>query len=106
MAEVGFTRVSFGIQDFDPKVQEAINRRQSFEEVEQVTLWSRELGYKSVNFDLIYGLPFQTLESIQDTIDYVSELMPDRIAFYSYAHVPWQRPGQRAYSEKDLQSQK
>lgn len=102
LAEVGFTRVSFGIQDFDPKVQEAINRRQSFEQVEQVTLWSRELGYKSVNFDLIYGLPFQTIESIHDTIAYVSELMPDRIAFYSYAHVPWQRPSQRAYSEKDL----
>ena len=96
--------MSFGIQDFDPKVQQAINRRQSFEQVEKVTRWSRELGYKSVNFDLIYGLPFQTIESIHDTIAYVSELMPDRIAFYSYAHVPWQRPGQRAYSEKDLPS--
>ena len=104
LRDVGFTRVSFGIQDFDPKVQEAINRRQTFEQVEQVTRWSRELGFDSVNFDLIYGLPFQTLDSIHDTIDYVAELMPDRIAFYSYAHVPWQRPGQRAYSENDLPS--
>lgn len=104
LAELGFSRVSYGIQDFDIKVQTAINRRQSFEQVEQVTRWSRELGYQSVNFDLIYGLPFQTLDSIHDTISYVSELMPDRIAFYSYAHVPWQRPGQRAYSEADLPS--
>lgn len=104
LAQLGFSRVSFGIQDFDPKVQMAINRRQSFEQVEQVTSWSRELGYKSVNFDLIYGLPFQTMDSIDQTISYVSKLMPNRIAFYSYAHVPWQRPGQRAYSEKDLPS--
>lgn len=103
--EVGFSRVSFGIQDFDEKVQVAINRRQSFEQVEQVTRWAREIGYNSVNYDLIYGLPFQTLDSIHNTIDYVAELMPDRIAYYSYAHVPWKRPGQRAYSEKDLPSQ-
>ena len=104
LRDVGFSRVSFGIQDFDEKVQVAVNRRQSFEQVEQVTRWAREIGYVSVNFDLIYGLPFQTLDSIHDTLDYVAELMPDRIAFYSYAHVPWKRPGQRAYSEKDLPS--
>lgn len=100
--DLGFTRVSYGIQDFDLKVQKAINRVQGIEQVRKVTQWSRELGYTSINFDLIYGLPFQTEASIEQTIDYVSELMPERIAFYSYAHVPWKRPGQRAYSEKDL----
>ena len=104
LRELGFSRVSFGIQDFDPRVQLAINRLQSFEQVCNVTRWSRELGYGSVNFDLIYGLPFQTRKSIEHTIEKVAELMPDRIAFYSYAHVPWKRPGQRAYSEKDLPS--
>ena len=104
LSEVGFSRISFGIQDFDPVVQKAINRFQSFEEVERVTRCARELGYQSVNYDLIYGLPFQTLDSLHNTISYVSELMPDRIAYYSYAHVPWKRPGQRAYSEKDLPS--
>lgn len=102
--EVGFRRVSFGVQDFDPKVQKAINRIQTFEQVSEVTHWSRSLGYTSVNFDLIYGLPFQTEDSMLDTMAYVKELMPDRIAFYSYAHVPWKRPGQRAYDEQDLPS--
>ncbi len=99
---VGFRRVSYGIQDFDLKVQRAINRIQTFEEVKQVTDWARDIGYESVNFDLIYGLPFQTEASIRDTVKRVSELMPDRIAYYSYAHVPWFKPGQRAYSEEDL----
>ncbi len=99
---VGFRRVSYGIQDFDFKVQKAINRIQSYEEVKRVTDWARKIGYESVNFDLIYGLPFQTEDSIRNTVSRVSELMPDRIAYYSYAHVPWFKPGQRAYSEKDL----
>ena len=102
LSEVGFTRVSYGVQDFDLKVQRAINRIQTYEQVEQVTRWSRELGYDSVNFDLIYGLPFQSLDSVRDTMEQVATLMPDRIAFYSYAHVPWFKPGQRAYSEADL----
>ena len=102
LSELGFTRISIGVQDFDPKVQKAINRGQSFERVKQVTDQARELGYKSINFDLIYGLPFQTPQSIQYTFDRVSQLKPDRIAFYSYAHVPWKRPGQRGYSENDL----
>lgn len=102
LREEGFSRVSYGVQDFDIKVQKAINRVQSFEEVAQVTEWSRELGYDSVNFDLIYGLPFQTADSIRDTMQKVARLLPDRIAFYSYAHVPWFKPGQRAYSESDL----
>jgi oxygen-independent coproporphyrinogen III oxidase len=100
--DLGFKRVSFGIQDFDPVVQKTINRIQPFENVERVTLAARKIGYQSVNFDLIYGLPFQTLKSIENTIDRVGELMPDRIAFYSYAHVPWVSPSQRSYTEADL----
>jgi len=102
--DCGFSRVSFGIQDLDEKVQKAINRIQPIENVRNVTEWAREIGYKSVNFDLIYGLPFQTQEGTEKTMNLVEQLGPDRIAFYSYAHVPWKRPGQRAYSEKDLPS--
>ena len=100
--DCGFRRVSYGIQDLDLKVQIAIHRMQPFKNVKIATEQAREIGYTSVNFDLIYGLPFQTLESIGNTIDKVGELMPERIAFYSYAHVPWLKPGQRGYSEKDL----
>lgn len=98
----GFRRVSFGVQDFEPKVQEIINRYQTFEEVKHVTETAREIGYDSVNFDLVYGLPLQHLETIADTIEKTIQLKPDRIAFYSYAHVPWVKPGQRRYTEKDL----
>ena len=101
---LGFKRISFGIQDFDPKVQLIINRIQSYEEVEQATLSARSAGFNSVNYDLIYGLPLQTLEGLTDTIKSVLKLMPDRIAFYSYAHVPWVKPGQRRYTETDLPS--
>jgi oxygen-independent coproporphyrinogen-3 oxidase len=99
--EVGFTRVSYGIQDFDLNVQKAIHRIQPFEKVAEVTQLSRDIGYKSVNFDLIYGLPHQTIQTITDTFDKVSKLHPDRIAFYSYAHVPEVFPSQRSF-EKDL----
>ena len=99
---LGFKRVSFGIQDFDEKVQDTINRYQTFEEVKQVLDDARQIGYTSINFDLVYGLPFQTVESINDTITKIISLKPERIAFYSYAHVPWLKPGQRKYSEKDL----
>ncbi len=99
---LGFKRVSFGIQDFDEKVQDTINRYQSFEEVTQVINDAREIGYTSVNFDLVYGLPYQTTETINDTITKIISLKPERIAFYSYAHVPWLKPGQRKYTEKDL----
>lgn len=102
--DVGFTRVSFGVQDVDFKVQKAINRLQPLENVEKVTNAAREIGYTSVNFDLIYGLPFQTIYSVKQTMDMVAQLKPDRIAFYSYAHVPWVKPGQRAYSETNLPS--
>lgn len=99
---IGFRRVSFGVQDLDMKVQTAIHRIQPFKKTKQVTDWAREIGYTSVNFDLIYGLPFQTTESIERTISSVIKLKPDRIAFYSYAHVPWAKKSQRSYNEKDL----
>ncbi|MCC5927959.1 MAG: oxygen-independent coproporphyrinogen III oxidase [Cyclobacteriaceae bacterium] len=99
---MGFRRVSFGVQDFDEKVQVTINRIQPYENVVSATRHAREAGYQSINFDLVYGLPFQSLSVIDETINKVLELMPDRIAFYSYAHVPWKRPGQRKYTEADL----
>jgi oxygen-independent coproporphyrinogen-3 oxidase len=102
LASLGFNRVSYGIQDFDFKVQEAIHRFQTVEEVERVTAESRAQGYTSINYDLVYGLPFQTVDSIKQTLDEVIRLKPDRIAFYSYAHVPWVKPGQRKFTEMDL----
>jgi oxygen-independent coproporphyrinogen III oxidase len=104
LAGVGFKRLSLGIQDFDPKVQDIVHRIQSVEQVREVTESARAHGYSSVNYDLIYGLPFQTLKSIRDTIEVVCKLKPDRIAFYSYAHVPWIKPGQRRFTEADLPS--
>lgn len=101
---LGFRRLSLGIQDFDPQVQLVINRMQTYEEVEQVTLKARALGYTSINYDLIYGLPHQRIEGLSDTLESVLKLKPDRIAFYSYAHVPWVKPGQRRYTEQDLPS--
>ena len=100
--QFGFKRVSLGIQDFDPKVQLMINRFQTVEQVLEITEAAREIGYQSVNFDLIYGLPFQNLNGLAETIKSVIQLNPDRIAFYSYAHVPWMRPGQRRYTEADI----
>ncbi len=103
---LGFRRLSLGIQDFDIKVQNIINRKQSFEQVSCVTEQARRIGYISVNYDLIYGLPLQTLEGLADTLNKVSLLKPDRIAFYSYAHVPWVKPGQRRFTELDLLDEK
>ena len=100
--DLGFRRLSFGIQDFDPKVQEIVNREQSVEQVTELTNQARAIGYTSINYDLIYGLPLQTLESVRNTIDHVRKLKPDRIAFYAYAHVPWIKPSQRKYTEADL----
>lgn len=103
--DLGFTRVSFGVQDYDPKVQKAINRIQPFENVENVTNWAREIGYKGVSHDLIFGLPHQTWEAMEFTIRKTMELKPDRLAFYSYAHVPWVKGvGQRGFDENDLPS--
>src|SRR6478609_1431088 len=98
----GFRRVSLGIQDFDEEIQEVINRHQSFDQVKAVVDSARAIGYTSVNFDLVYGLPLQTAESIDETMSKIKYLRPDRIAFYSYAHVPWVKPGQRKFTELDL----
>jgi oxygen-independent coproporphyrinogen-3 oxidase len=100
----GFNRVSFGVQDLDERVQKAIHRIQPLSHLERVTNEAREEGYQSVNFDLIYGLPFQTVESVRNTFQEVLRLQPDRIAFYSYAHVPWTSKSQRSYDENDLPS--
>ncbi|MBU6154442.1 MAG: oxygen-independent coproporphyrinogen III oxidase [Bdellovibrionales bacterium] len=104
LRERRFKRISLGIQDFDPKVQDIVNRVQSFEQVKTLTDEARALGFTSVNYDLIYGLPLQTIASIEDTIEKVVRLRPDRIAFYAYAHVPWIKPGQRRFTEADLPS--
>lgn len=101
--ELGFRRCSFGVQDYDPVVQKSINRIQSFDQVRQVTDWARETGYTSISHDLVFGLPHQTLENVIDTINKTNQLVPDRLAFYSYAHVPWIKgTGQRGFSEDDL----
>jgi len=101
--DVGFRRVSYGVQDYNKKVQLAIHRLQPFENVKNVTQWAREIGYTSVGHDIIFGLPFQTKEDVAETILKTKELMPDRLAFYSYAHVPWLKGnGQRGYKDTDL----
>ena len=100
---LGFRRVSFGVQDYSPTVQEAIHRIQPFHNVAKVTFWAKEIGYTSVGHDLIFGLPFQTLADVKDTIDKTKSLQPDRLAFYSYAHVPWIKGnGQRGFKDEDL----
>jgi oxygen-independent coproporphyrinogen-3 oxidase len=102
LARYGFRSISLGVQDFDPRVQAIVNRVQSEEQVRQVTQSARELGFDSVNYDLIYGLPLQTDSSVEATMDAIARLRPDRVALYAYAHVPWIKPGQRRYSELDL----
>jgi len=99
---VGFRRISIGVQDFNPVVLAIINRHQTYEQVKHLTLKAREIGYTSVNYDIVYGLPQQKNCSMMETMLRVIKLRPDRIAFYSYAHVPWIKPGQRSYTEKDL----
>lgn len=103
--DLGFRRCSFGVQDYDLKVQKAINRIQPFENVKNVTEWAREIGYRSVSHDLVFGLPHQSWEAMELTIRKTLELKPDRLAFYSYAHVPWIKGvGQRGFDENDLPS--
>jgi oxygen-independent coproporphyrinogen-3 oxidase len=100
---LGLRRVSFGVQDYSPKVQAAIHRVQSFHNVSKVTLLAKEIGYTSIGHDLIYGLPFQTIQDIEDTILKTKSLLPDRISFYSYAHVPWLKGnGQRGFQDEDI----
>lgn len=101
--DVGFRRVCYGVQDYNENVQKAIHRIQPLDNVKKVTEWAREIGYTSVGHDIIYGLPFQTLEDVKQTISITNQLNPDRIAFYSYAHVPWLKGnGQRGFKDSDL----
>jgi oxygen-independent coproporphyrinogen-3 oxidase len=102
LREIGFNRASLGVQDFEPKVQEAIHRIQPRDLTQQTLDWAREFGFGSVNFDLIYGLPFQTVESFTHTLDTVLEMSPDRLAVFSYAHVPWIKPAQKILEAKIL----
>ncbi len=100
--KLGFNRLSFGVQDFDPDVQKAVHREQSFEMVRSLMASARALGYISINADLIYGLPMQTPESFARTIQQIGELRPDRIALYAYAHLPERFKPQRRINETDL----
>lgn len=100
--DLGFKRVSMGVQDFDPEVQRLVNRIQPFEQTQSLTDAARKIGYDSVNFDLIYGLPKQTLESFAPSIEKTIQLKPDRIALYSFALVPWIKPAQRLFKDSDL----
>ena len=102
LRQLGFNRVSLGIQDFAPDVQQAVNRIQPYETVAQIVIWCRELGFGSINFDLIYGLPFQTLESMADTLDKTLALAPDRIAFYRLAVIPEIFRWQNVFKPRDL----
>jgi len=102
LREIGFNRASLGVQDFEPKVQEAVHRIQPQAMTEQTIQWLRETGFYSVNLDLIYGLPYQTVESFNRTLDIVLGLKPDRLAVFSYAHVPWVKPAQKILEQKIL----
>lgn len=101
--DLGFRRVSYGVQDYNEKVQKAIHRIQPYENVKQVTKWARAIGYTSISHDLVFGLPFQNLEDVLKTIQQTTQLNPDRLAFYSYAHVPWIKGnGQRGFKDDDV----
>jgi len=101
--DLGFRRVSFGVQDYAEKVQKAIHRIQPFHNVAKVTFWAKEIGYTSIGHDIIFGLPFQTIEDVMDTMEKTNSLKPDRLAFYSYAHTPWIKGnGQRGFNDEDL----
>ena len=102
MRELGFDRLSFGVQDLDPGVQERIGRFQTVEQTVELYETARRLGYESINLDLVYGLPGQTEATMTATLDTVVELRPDRLAVYSFAYVPWMRPHQRRIAEQDL----
>ena len=102
LRECGFNRVSFGVQDLDPAVQQAVNRIQSEALIRQVLDWSRELGFSSINLDLIVGLPKQTVASFSRTLERVTAWAPDRLAVFGYAHVPWLKKHQNLIQEADL----
>ena len=101
--DLGFRSVSFGVQDYNYKVQSAIHRIQTFQQVAKVSFWAKEIGYTSIGHDLIYGLPLQNIETITDTVEKTRAILPDRLAFYSYAHVPWIKgTGQRGFEDTDI----
>lgn len=101
--DLGCKRVSFGVQDYNPEIQKAINRIQPFENVQKVTEWARAIGYTSISHDLVFGLPFQTFKDVENTISLTNIIQPDRISFYSYAHVPWIKGvGQRGFKDEDV----
>lgn len=102
LREIGFNRASMGVQDFNVRVQEAVHRIQPREMTQQAMDWMRELGYNSINLDLIYGLPHQTPASFNETLDIVLTMKPDRLAVFSYAHVPWIKPAQKILEDKIL----
>ncbi|RKY90770.1 MAG: oxygen-independent coproporphyrinogen III oxidase [Ignavibacteriae bacterium] len=98
----GFNRISMGVQDFNEKVQKAVNRIQPEDITRQTVNWVRELEFKSINLDLIYGLPFQTVEAFADTVEKIIDISPDRIAVFNYAHVPWMKKHQEIIKKEDL----
>jgi oxygen-independent coproporphyrinogen-3 oxidase len=100
--ESGFNRVSMGVQDFDPKVQEAVNRIQPEKITRDAVEWSRKLGFKSINLDMIYGLPYQTLDSFERSLKKVIEISPERIAVFNFAHVPWLKSHQKLIDKNTL----
>ena len=104
LRENGFNRISLGVQDFDPKVQEAVNRIQPDQVTNQTVEWIRDLGFLSMNIDLMYGLPFQTLESFSSTLDKIIKISPERIAVFNYAHVPWMKKHMALIKAEDLPS--
>ncbi len=104
LRKLGFNRISFGVQDFDQRVQESVNRIQSTQQIKQHIIDARELDYQSINIDLMYGLPHQTVDSFSQTLDTTIELNPDRLAVYNYAHLPEMFKPQRRINEEDLPS--
>ena len=102
LAECGFNRISMGVQDTNPRTQEAIHRIQPFEQTQSLVEMARARDFASVNFDLIYGLPYQTVSTFLETLDEILTVQPDRIALYSYAHVTWVAKQQRGFERKDL----
>ncbi|MBE9242327.1 oxygen-independent coproporphyrinogen III oxidase [Synechocystis salina] len=102
LRQLGFNRISFGIQDFNPQVQEAVNRIQPEAMLFQVMDWIREANFESVNVDLIYGLPYQTLGTFRETLHKTAQLNPDRIAVFNFAYVPWLKPVQKKMPEAAL----
>ena len=100
--EAGFNRMSMGVQDFEEHVQELVNRIQPEAMSREVYHWALDIGFKSINFDLIYGLPYQTLKSFEHTVRKVIDFGPDRIAVFNYAHVPWLKPHQKLINPEDL----